>query len=383
MNMAIRIVLSGFVVFVVAMGIGRFAYTPQVPLLMQDGQLTLTSAGVVAAFNYLGYLFGAYDAMKARHGVALRLQLGLWGAVVLTLLAVFATDPWGHSLLRFLLGWSGGWAVVLVSVWCNEQLLRLQRPALAALAFTGPGAGLALSGLLAVVIHRWDLSAGQAWLVYGTVALLLALLVWRCLPRQEAFAPSAGPVTKLALTPALRRLVIAYGLAGLGYILPATFLSQMAVARFPDSLFSQFLWPIFGLMSVTGVLLGMFSRNWLTTPKRLALVLWLQALGIAAMMGVPTILGLVLAAILVGGGFMSIVQLALQYGRELAPAHGRYVAGLLTTAYAVGQLVGPMLSAVASALTGGLTPALILAGVGLVLAGLLVLWPSATTSSLA
>ena len=57
--MALRIAFSGFVVLVVAMGIGRFAFTPQVPLMIRDGQLTLTSAGLVAAMNYLGYLLGA------------------------------------------------------------------------------------------------------------------------------------------------------------------------------------------------------------------------------------------------------------------------------------------------------------------------------------
>ena len=44
--MALRIALSGFVVLVVAMGIGRFAFTPQVPLMIAAGQLTLTSAGL-------------------------------------------------------------------------------------------------------------------------------------------------------------------------------------------------------------------------------------------------------------------------------------------------------------------------------------------------
>ncbi|WP_259461787.1 YbfB/YjiJ family MFS transporter, partial [Enterobacter sp. R1(2018)] len=54
--MAARIALTGFLVLVVAMGIGRFAFTPQVPLMISEGQLTLTSAGLVAATNYLGYL---------------------------------------------------------------------------------------------------------------------------------------------------------------------------------------------------------------------------------------------------------------------------------------------------------------------------------------
>lgn len=376
--MPIKIALSGFVALMVAMGIGRFAYTPQVPLMMLAGELTLTSAGIVAACNYLGYLVGAFDAMRAQQHLERRLWLGLVGAVAFTLLSAFASGPWGHSLLRFLIGCASGWAMVLLSAWCNDQLAQLRRPALSAAVFAGPGTGIVLSGLLAIGINHWGLSASQGWWVYGLVAALLALIVLPQLPRQGAFHRSSQvSIDPLQLTPELKRLVWAYGLAGFGYILPATFLSQMAVQRFPDSLFTQFVWPIFGAMSVGGILMGILTRHWLTTAKRLALVLWLQALGILAVLLVPSIGGLILGAVLVGGGFLSIVQLALQYGRERAPAHSRYLAGLLTTAYAVGQLVGPMLSATSSALTGGLTPALGVAFLGLLVAGVLVVLPSA------
>ncbi|MDN6550052.1 MAG: YbfB/YjiJ family MFS transporter, partial [Enterobacterales bacterium] len=57
---------------------------------------------------------------------------------------------------------------------------------------------------------------------------------------------------------------------------------------------------------------------------------------------------------------------------ELAPSHIRYMAGLLTTGYAVGQLVGPMLSAISTALTHRLEPALYIAAIGLLVAGGLV-----------
>ena len=68
-----------------------------------------------------------------------------------------------------------------------------------------------------------------------------------------------------------------------------------------------------------------------------------------------------------------MVQLSLQYSRELAPQHARYLAGLLTTGYAIGQLGGPLLSWLASLIWQRLDPALWVAGVGLVLAGALVL----------
>jgi len=113
--MAFRIALSGFLAFVVAMGIGRFAFTPQVPLMIAEHQFTLTGAGLVAAFNYLGYLCGAFDAMRATKHLERRLWLGVWGGVVLTLLSAVISGEVLHSIVRFLIGWTSGWAMVMVS----------------------------------------------------------------------------------------------------------------------------------------------------------------------------------------------------------------------------------------------------------------------------
>lgn len=83
--------------------------------MIQAHQLTLTSASLVAALNYLGYLCGSFDAMRAHRRVELRLQAGVWGAVILTLLSAFASGPWLHGAIRFLIGWASGWAMVLVA----------------------------------------------------------------------------------------------------------------------------------------------------------------------------------------------------------------------------------------------------------------------------
>jgi MFS family permease len=106
--------------------------------------------------------------------------------------------------------------------------------------------------------------------------------------------------------------------------------------------------------------------------QRLAIVLWLQGVGVLAAWRVPGMSGLVIGALLVGGGFLCAVQLSLLYGRELAPQHTRYMAGLLTTGYAVGQLVGPMTSALSTWLTQRLEPALGVAAIALLIGGMLV-----------
>ncbi|MDR3432249.1 MAG: YbfB/YjiJ family MFS transporter [Rouxiella aceris] len=370
--MAFRIALTGFLAFVVALGIGRFAFTPQVPLMIAEHQFTLTGAGLVAAFNYLGYLLGAYDAMRATRHVERRLLAGVWSAVLLTLLSAAVTGEVWHAAIRFVIGWTSGWAMVLVAAWCNERLIHYGRPAMSAAVFAGPGAGILLSGLLAAAIHSLALSAATAWLVYGVLALILVLLVNRYFPRAGEWHRPLVNVEPLIISPPLKRLVLCYSLAGFGYILPATFFSQMANARFPDSLFAQFVWPVFGGAAIVGIALGIVTRHCLKTHQRLAITLWLQGCGVLCAEIVPGVNGLIIGAVLTGGGFLCVVQLALQYSRELAPNHSRYMAGLLTTGYAIGQLAGPLLSAISTSLTHRLEPALYVAMATFWLAGALV-----------
>lgn len=370
--MALRVAVGAFFSLVVAMGIGRFAFTPQVPLMINQHQLNLTSAAVVAALNYLGYLFGAFDAMRAQRHIEWRLHSGVWGAVIVTLLSAWADNSWQHGILRFIAGCTSGWAMVLVTSWSNEKLLHCGRPGLSAAVFAGPGVGIFISGMLSVLLHMLHASAAVAWGCYGLLALILVALIARYLPRHGQFQRPETRAEVLRLTPHLKRLVVAYTLAGFGYILPATFLSQMASARFPDKVFAQFVWPIFGAAAVIGVGIGILTRRCLSTQRRLALTLWVQAIGVFAAGLLPGMAGLIIGAALVGGGFLSVVQLVMQYARELAPRHARYLAGFLTTGYAIGQLSGPILSALSTLLMHRLEPALYVAGLGMSAAGWLV-----------
>jgi hypothetical protein len=69
------------------------------------------------------------------------------------------------------------------------------------------------------------------------------------------------------------------------------------------------------------------------------------------------------------------MQLVMQRSRELAPHATQRNAGLLTACFAVGQLSGPLLAALSSHFSGGLQPALVVAGCGLLVAGGLLLAP--------
>ncbi|MFZ6046655.1 YbfB/YjiJ family MFS transporter [Pseudomonas sp. CR3202] len=362
--------LACFLALLVAMGVGRFALTPQLPHLIAEGQVSLAAAGLVAAANYLGYLVGALDALNARSPGQARLRLvgGLWACVVLTLVSVPAEGFWPHALLRFGLGVASAWVLVMATGLSQRLAAEAGHPRLGSLVFAGPAFGVMLTGMLALELNLQGQGSAAIWLAFGAVALVLTLLTQPLLPCPSGAVPKAE-TTAHARPKALHALLGAYGLVGLGYIIPATFLSQMAAARFHGHWQADLFWPAFGLAAAFGVILVSLRRPRPDSIRRwLVAALWLQALGTLACT-LPGLTGLTLGVILSGGPFLAGMQLVMQYARELDPqGHSRNV-GLLTASFALGQLLGPLLAAVSSHLWGDLQPALYVAGAGLLLAG--------------
>ena len=68
----------------VAMGIGRFASTPLLPLMVRDGLLAPSAGAWLAAANYLGYLAGALVAGRLGLSLPALMRASLAGIVITT-----------------------------------------------------------------------------------------------------------------------------------------------------------------------------------------------------------------------------------------------------------------------------------------------------------
>lgn len=366
---------ASFIALVMAMGIGRFSLTPQLPHLISEGQIDLTGAGLIAAANYLGYLIGALDAIRARRPAQVRNRLlsGLWLCVGLTFVSFWAQGFWPHLVLRFGAGVASAWVMVMITSLSQHLAVSTHRPRLGALVFAGPGVGVLLTGLLALGANVTGQNSATLWLIYAVAALIMLLAILPMLPTPAAQPSPSVTVAPSARTPGISRLGAIYGLYGLGYIIPATFLSQMANARFHGQWQADLFWPAFGLCAALGVLLISFRRiNPHTTRYWLMGGLWIQALGVLACL-LPSSAGLALGVILCGTPFLACMPLVMQRSRDLAPHATQRNAALLTACFAVGQLSGPLLAALSSHFSGGLQPALAVAACGLLVAGVLAL----------
>ena len=371
--------LASFIALMMAMGIGRFALTPQMPHLLSEGQIDLTGAGLLAAANYLGYFVGAVDSIFARshHPVRARLYGGLWLCVLLTLASYWAHGFWPHLLLRFGTGVASAWALVMITSLSQPLAIAAGRPRLGALVFAGPGLGILLTGLLALGSNLLGQSSATLWLVYGGVALLMLLAILPFLPRPSL---TDAPISGADSNASIAHLGWIYFLFGLGYIIPASFLSQMASAQFKGAWQADLFWPCFGLAAALGVVVTSLRHKAANTTRRwLMTTLWLQAAGVfACLLGNGW--GLALGVLLCGGPFLACMQLVMARLREVAPHGYQHSTGVLTACFAIGQLSGPLLASVSNHLSDGLQPALVIAGCGLLLAGTVLLRPATTIS---
>jgi MFS family permease len=140
-------------------------------------------------------------------------------------------------------------------------------------------------------------------------------------------------------------LTVAYGLAGIGYIITATFLPVIARQALPPSHWLDLFWPLFG----TGVMLGALGASRLRSAGdlrlRLAACFVVQAIGVAASLVSPTLVGFALGSLLLGLPFTAITFFAMQEARRVRPLQATPFMGLLTAAYGLGQIVGPPLAA--------------------------------------
>ncbi|WP_245822783.1 YbfB/YjiJ family MFS transporter, partial [Lentzea waywayandensis] len=152
-----------------AMGIGRFVYTPILPLMTAQAGLSAASAASLATANYLGYFVGALATIvRAPSRTTNRVALVL-------LVATLAGMPLTHGMAAwFVLRLLAGVASALVFVAAVNA-----RPGW---GMSGVGAGIALSGLVVLVLSQWQV----AWWAAAGLAALLAIWAWGLRPEGPA-----------------------------------------------------------------------------------------------------------------------------------------------------------------------------------------------------
>ncbi|RJG09534.1 YbfB/YjiJ family MFS transporter [Massilia cavernae] len=358
---SISLALASLAALAIAMGVGRFAFTPILPVMLNDASLALAQGGWLASANYAGYLVGALVAIVFRTRPEQMIRAGLLatGLATLAMGLIHAFPAW--MLLRFLAGVASAWVMIAVSAWSMVRLAVFQRPFLQNLVFSGVGIGIALAGLACIGLMRLDAGSTSMWIGLGAVSLAVTGLAWRVFSSTspaKAAAPANAPSKPFHWNANTIRLVACYGIFGFGYIIPATFLPVMAKEALHGSAAFAWSWPVFGLAAAISTLAVAPLRKHFSNRRLWAASNLVMAAGIVLPVAWPHALSVFAAALCVGGTFMVITLVALLEARQAAQEHAGVVIASMTAAFATGQIIGPLtVGAGGAGFSGGLLAA--------------------------
>ncbi len=112
--------LGGILSLIVAMGIGRFAYTPILPLMQSDLSFSNAVGGYLATSNYAGYLLGAFlvGVIPVKQHRTFILRLSLVVSILTTASMGLFQSYFIWNGLRFISGISSAIVFVMLLALC-------------------------------------------------------------------------------------------------------------------------------------------------------------------------------------------------------------------------------------------------------------------------
>lgn len=347
----------------IAMGIGRFAYTPILPLMQNALSFTDAFAGYLASSNYAGYLVGAILAgvLPLKKHKTFYLRLSLMVSIITTFSMGLSHSYTLMLVLRFISGVVSAFIFVLASSIVLDKLSTAGKTNWSGLFYSGVGFGIFFSTLFIPSLNNlfdWE----GVWIGLAIVSVILTIFVWFWLkdsPTTNLNKDEQVEVTQVPPLKWLTWLMVAYGLEGLGYIVTGTFIVSIAENTSIYRIDSSFVWMVVGLGAIPSCIIWSTLAKKQGFVKSLIFSMILQALGIALPVFWLSQTSLMVSALLFGATFMGITTLATTLARQMSPTNSSRIIGYLTAIYAVGQMTGPTIAGVLASFTQSYNAALI------------------------
>lgn len=380
LNRLVALACGGLVAMAAALGIGRFVYTPILPVMLDALGWSKSEAGLVASANYLGYFIGALAAgqpfvsAKPRRWLLTALTLSAMSTVAMALPSEIA---WFIGL-RFVGGLASAFVIVCASTLVLERLSLSGHGSLSAIHFAGVGIGIMISAIAIAALQASGADWRELWIGSGSIALLSVIVVATLIPVHDGAkaAPKTGHTG--GASGRLAAIIVAYGLFGFGYVITATFL--VAIVRLTSEIrvLEPWIWMLFGLAAVPSITVWCKLGERIGLMGAFAAACAVEAVGVAASVEWVTIAGVCLSAILLGGTFMGITALGLMIARELSAERPQRVVGWMTASFGVGQMVGPALAGVLFEHFGSFRAASLVAVAALTVSAGLAIWTASS-----
>ncbi|EHC9969354.1 YbfB/YjiJ family MFS transporter [Staphylococcus pseudintermedius] len=363
----------GMIALFIVIALGRFAYTPILPFMQLDTGLDNKSVGLLATFNYLGYLIGAmlpiFYIMKNKvFDLKCYLLLN-----VATMLLFGVTDHFViWSLLRLLNGISSGAVFVLASNIVLEALHLARREGIAGLLYSAVGLGLFSSSLFIFLytdVTHWR----ETWIWLGSAAFILTLIIIVCLRENPTLPEPAshkahGPEKVIRYSKKFYiPFAIAYFCEGAGYIITGTFLVAIVKTMPTLSEYAALSWMFVGLGAIPATVLWSMIGQRIGICLSVILAFLLQIVAVLMPIFTVNAFAIALSSMIFGATFLGLTTLFMSKSHQITfETKGNNLVAVMTLIYSVGQMIAPYISGILIERTHSYNDALIFAAAILV-----------------
>ncbi|MGO2992920.1 MAG: MFS transporter [Halomonadaceae bacterium] len=170
--------MTGITATLAGIGIARFAYTPLLPAIIEQGWFTASQGAYLGAANLLGYFMGALAAHSLSERFSSRQVMGAsFACIVLS----FTLCAWsGHFAWFFFWRLASGMAGAILMVVGPSVALAAtppeRRAQVGAMVFTGIGIGALLSALAVPLLLEFNMAI--TWSALGLLCVAAGIVWW-------------------------------------------------------------------------------------------------------------------------------------------------------------------------------------------------------------
>ena len=374
-NVAI-LILTGIAALTIAVGIGRFSYTPILPYMISELNLTTTEAGLIASSNYLGYLLGSLIPIFPQFPKNIR-SIFIY-SIFISIISLFAmglTNTFEiFILIRFIHGVFSAFVLILGTSLIVSHVQKKGKIFLGTAHFSGVGLGMALSAIVVSYLGFLNFTWDELWFSIGILAIMLSFQIIKFTPIQKAEVKyNLKSKNKTSLGFSL--ITISYGLYGFGYVAFGTFISTMSRLTPGLEKTEPYVWFVVGVTGIPSVFFWNWFGSKIGNDIGLFLANLILGLGVLFSVLINNEFGIFISCILFGLSFVPITSMCLLEGQKRFSGSFIVSTAILTFSFSIGQMIGPYLSGLLTDYYNSFFFSMIISGIVLIFGSLLMINP--------
>ena len=371
------LILTGTAALALAIGIGRFTYTPILPFMLEELNITKTEGGLIASWNFFGYLCGSLLSISSIFKK--RVKLVFFISIVLSISTTFLMSIDDKVIffiiIRFISGLSSAFVLIFGTALILPSIQALGKISLSTSHFMGVGFGIVISSILVTFLGELGFHWDDLWIGVAVLSVILAVPIFICTPNeilQHSYSQNLNYKNNFSFS----LISISYGLYGFGYVILGTFISAMARETSGLEATEMYVWLLVGLAGIPMVIFWPWFGKKIGNDLALFFACAIMGLGVLMPVLLENKVGITSASILLGSTFIPITALALLEGQSRYNGSIRVSTAILTSSFSVGQMIGPYFGGVIIDLFNSYSIALTISSISLFIASILMINPT-------